>query len=307
MLSLVATGNGHEAELREVEEPQPRADEAVVAVRSVSLNRGEVVALAASEEGTRLGWDVAGEVVTPAADGTGPPAGTRVVGLARGKGWSERVALRTHLLAPIPASLSFDAAATIPVAGLTAWRALQAAEVVNQKRVLVTGAAGGVGRFAVQLAGEHLGATVTAVVGSKERGDGLRELGAAEVVVGMPQRGEYDVILESVGGASLTRAFELIAPHGCIISYGVSSHEQTTFDIGSFFRKGGARLYGLAVFEELAHHRSGTRDLGYLADQMAHGALDPQIDLVAGWGDANPAFEALMSRQVLGKAVLRVE
>ena len=307
MRALVATGTGYKAELREVEEPTPRADEAVVAVRAFSLNRGEVTALGAAGDGARLGWDVAGEVVTPARDGTGPKEGARVVGLARSGGWAERVALRTHMLAPMPAALSFEAGSTIPVAGLTAWRALQAAEVVNDKRVLVTGASGGVGRFAVQLAGCHLGAHVTAVVGRASRGDGLRDLGADDVVVGMPTRGEYDVILESVGGPSLARAFELVSSHGCIVTYGVSSHEPTTFDVGPFFRKGGARVYGLAVFEELAHQRSGTRDLGYLADLMAHGALDPQIGQVTGWGDADRAFDALMARQVQGKAVLRVE
>jgi NADPH:quinone reductase-like Zn-dependent oxidoreductase len=307
MLALVATGNGYRAERREVEEPQPRADEAIVAVRAISLNRGEVTALGSATEGARLGWDVAGEVTTPARDGTGPREGARVVGLARSGGWAERVALRTHMLAPIPDALSFESASTIPVAGLTAWRALQAAEVVNDKRVLVTGASGGVGRFAVQLAGCHLGAHVTAVVGSAARGEGLRDLGAEEVVVGMPSRGEYDVILESVGGASLARSLELVASRGWIVAFGTSSHESTTFDIGPFFRKGGAHVYGLAVFEEMAHHRSGTRDLGYLADLMAHGALDAQIGLVTGWTDADRAFDSLMGRQVRGKAVLRVE
>jgi NADPH:quinone reductase-like Zn-dependent oxidoreductase len=307
MLALVATGNGYDAELREVDEPKPRADEAVVAVCAVSLNRGEVTALGAATEGARLGWDVAGHVVTAARDGTGPKEGTRVVGLTRSGGWAQRVALRTHMMAAIPDALSFEAAATVPVAGVTAWRALQAAEVVDDKRVLVTGASGGVGRFAVQLAGCHLGAHVTAVVGSAARGDGLRDIGAEEVVVGMPARGEFDVILESVGGPSLGRALELVASHGFIVAFGVSSHAPTTFDVGPFFRKGGVRLYGLAVFEELAHQRSGTRDLGYLADLMAHGTLDPQIGLVASWTDANGAFDALMNRQVPGKAVLRVE
>lgn len=307
MLAMVATGQGYTVELREVDEPQPRSNEAIVEVRAISLNRGELMALGAAAEGTRLGWDVAGEVLVPAADGSGPAAGTRVVGLARAGGWAEHVALRTHLMAPIPTTLSFEAAATIPVAGLTAWRALQVAEVVNDKRVLVTGAAGGVGGFAVQLAGRHLGAHVTGVVGRASRGEGLRELGADEVSIGMPERGEFDVILESVGGASLSRAFELIAPRGCIVSYGVSSHEPATFDPGSFFRKSGTRLYGLAIFGELAHHRSGTRDLGYLADLMAHGALDPQVGVIESWRDAHGVFDALMSREVPGKAVLRVE
>ena len=97
MLALVATGRGYETELRDVDEPQPRADEAIVAVRAISLNRGEVAALGRASEGARLGWDVAGEVVTSARDGTGPKQGARAVGLTRAAGWAERVAVRTHM------------------------------------------------------------------------------------------------------------------------------------------------------------------------------------------------------------------
>ncbi|HEX7095465.1 MAG TPA: zinc-binding dehydrogenase, partial [Acidimicrobiales bacterium] len=277
-----------------------------VRVHAVSLNRGEVRGLANAAPGTRLGWDVAGVVLAQAADRSGPPAGTRVVGIVPSGGWSELAAVRTDLMAKIPDRLSFDAASTLPVAGLTAWRALQIPETVQDKRVLITGASGGVGRFAVQLAGQHLGAFVTGVVGSEERAVGLRELGATDVVIGMPQEGEYDVILESVGGASLERAFELVARRGCIICYGASEDPITTFDVRTFYRKG-ARLQGLLLFEELSHHRSGALDLGYLADLMAHGGLDPQVDFTASWADSRGAFEALMSRRIRGKAVLHVE
>lgn len=306
MQALVAVGGRIDAAVQEVENRTPRPHEALVRVRATSLNRGELRALEEAPAGARLGWDVAGEVLEPAADGSGPAAGTRVVGLVQSGGWAELVAVRTDQLAPIPDDLSFEAAATLPVAGLTAWRALQVPSTVQDKRVLVTGAAGGVGRFAVQLAGAHLGAQVTAVVGS-EAAAGLRELGAHDVVVGMPEDGAYDVILESVGGESLTRAIDLLARRGCIVSFGASGGDVATFDVRAFYRKGGAQLYGLLVFEEIAYHQSGALDLGYLADLMAHGGLDPQIGLTASWHDAGRVFEALRSRQVAGKATLRLD
>jgi NADPH:quinone reductase len=307
MLALVATGNGRvEVERREVPEPAPRDHEALIAVRAVSLNRGEVSSLATSDEGAQPGWDIAGEVLAAAVDGSGPGAGKRVVGLAASAGWAQRVAVRTDMLATLPAAVDDAAASALPVAGLTAWRALNLPEQLTERRVLVTGAAGGVGHFAVQLA-NRLGASVTGVVGSEARAAALRELCAIDVSIGMPDEGEFDLILESVGGQSLARALALVARRGWIVSYGVSSREPSAIDIGPFFRKGGTRLYGLLIFEELAHHRSGARDLGILIDWMARDALRPQIGLDVGWRDANRAIQALMAREVHGKAVLRID
>jgi NADPH2:quinone reductase len=307
MRALVAApGTPGNVALAEVEDPSPRRREALVEVRAVSLNRGEVRALRAAHDGWRPGWDVAGEVIEPAADGSGPDAGARVVGLVGEAGWAERVALRTDVLAPIPDALSFPAASTLPVAGLTAHHALAIGGVLADRRVLVTGAAGGVGRFAVQLAA-HGGAHVTAVVGSPERGKGLDELGATEVVVGMPAAGEFDLILESVGGRSLGAAFELVAPNATIVSYGNSSREPTTFDVSGFYRRGGTRLYGFMLWPELRRSGSAVRDLAYLARLAATERLDPQVSVTASWHDAASVIDALMKREVTGKAVLLID
>ena len=292
-------------EIREVDEPTPGPHDALIAVRAVSLNRGEVRSLATAAEGWRPGWDVAGEVVTAAPDGSGPGEGERVVGLVAGGGWAERAAVNTSALVPIPDALSFPAASTLPVAGLTAHAALGIGGVIDGRRVLVTGAAGGVGRFAVQLAA-HGGATVTAIVGSTERGEGLVELGAAEVVVAMPTQGEFDLILESVGGESLATALTLLAAGGTVVSFGNSSRQPTTFDVNAFRRKGGETLYGLVLAHELAKMGAAVRDLAYLAGLTATGRLDPQISVVADWSDAADLTRALMDRQVKGKAVLLI-
>jgi NADPH:quinone reductase len=155
MRALIATGPANAAtplELREVEEPSPAPDESVVAVRAVSINRGELRLLSVRRRGWRPGQDIGGTVVTAAADGGGPAVGSRVVGLVDQAGWSERVAAPHSRVAVLPDGVSFAQAATLPVAGLTALRALRLGGTLLGRTVLVTGASGGVGHLAVQLA-----------------------------------------------------------------------------------------------------------------------------------------------------------
>jgi NADPH:quinone reductase-like Zn-dependent oxidoreductase len=306
MRALVAVGGvPGGAELREVEEPELAPGSALVRVKAVSLNRGEVRALGSAEEGWRAGWDLAGTVERAAGDRTGPVAGTRVVGLVRDGAWAELVAVPTNQLAAIPDSVTDAAAATLPLAGLTAYWTLRIGGASPDRRVVVTGAAGGVGRFAVQLAA-HEGADVIAVVGRPERGEGLDTLGACTVSVGMPSSGEYHTILESVGGSSLASALGIVAPHGVIVSYGNSSGETTTFDPSVFYRRSGARLLGFLIFPEIERSGGVTADLMLLAQMVAEGHLETEIGLEVDWRDAAGAFRALLDRQVSGKAVLRV-
>src|SRR5437667_9624071 len=147
--------------IRSVPEPTPDRGEAVVRVRAISLNRGEVRRSGMAAAGWRPGWDLAGEVERAAADGSGPRAGARVVGLLGEGAWAERVAVPTHALAELPDKVTFSQAATFPVAGLTALHALAKGGLLLGRRVLVTGASGGVGDFAVQLA-RRAGGPVTA-------------------------------------------------------------------------------------------------------------------------------------------------
>ena len=120
MLALVTTPNGPAPlELRQVPEPAPGPHDALVAVHAFSLNRGELRSLVNNGEGWIPGQDVSGVVLRQAADGSGPPAGTRVVALTDEFGWAERVAVAGHRMAALPDSVSFAAAAALPVAGLT--------------------------------------------------------------------------------------------------------------------------------------------------------------------------------------------
>lgn len=137
---------------RELPEPEPTAHQAVIEVAAYGVNRGELNLLARRPDGWTPGQDLAGVVAAAAADGTGPAAGTRVAGIADWGGWSERVAVPTHRIGVLPDAVSFPQAASLPVAGLTALRALRTGGPLLGRRALVTGASGGVGSYAVQLA-----------------------------------------------------------------------------------------------------------------------------------------------------------
>src|SRR5438445_6268662 len=194
MLALVNTPSGPApVEIREVPEPTPAANEALVEVRAFSLNRGELRLMQTRPEGWRPGQDIGGVVLQQAADGSGPAAGARVVALTDNAGWAQRAAVPAHRMAALPDNVRFEEAAALPVAGLTALRALRHGAPLLGKRVLVTGAGGGVGHLATQLAARS-GARVTAVVGSPERGRHLR--GTDEIIEGIENaQGLFGLIL----------------------------------------------------------------------------------------------------------------
>jgi NADPH:quinone reductase-like Zn-dependent oxidoreductase len=304
MRALVSKQSAPFAELADVPDPEPRPDEALVEVKAISLNRGETRRLETLEPGTVTGWDLAGTVRRAAQDG-GPREGTRVVGLMNPGAWAELAAVKLEHLAELPEGISFEQAAALPVAGLTALRALEVVGFVLGKRVLVTGASGGVGRFAIQLAklgGAH-------VTGIARRTEGLKELGADELAPEIDLDGPiYEAIIDGVGGPVLGAAIQRVAPGGTIVSFASTVTDPVSYPSRELFaRAPRARVYGFYLFGELEHTRSGSTDLRRLADLVAEGRLDPQIDLTLPWTDAAQAIDALLDRRVNGKAVLRVE
>jgi NADPH2:quinone reductase len=307
MLGLVTTLNDKApVELREVPEPQPYRNEVLVAVHAFSLNRGELRSVRNNGVGWIPGQDVAGVVLKQAEDSSGPPLGSRVVALTDEFGWAQRVAVPSHRMAVLPDNVSFAQAATLPVAGLTALRTLRHGAPLLGKRVLITGAAGGVGTLAVQLAARS-GARVTAVVGRPERAAGLQELGALEVIQGIGSaQGRFGLILESAGGASLAQAIKLIEARGTVVVYGNSSTEPTILSFADFRPAPNSRVQSFSYFYSEAEDRFAP-DLALLVSLMADGSLKPQIGAERSWRDFAAVAEQLRDRRVAGKAVLLVD
>jgi NADPH2:quinone reductase len=286
----------------DVDEPAVSDSEALVEVQAIALNFGEIHFIEHMRRpGEVPGWDSAGVVTQAAVDGSGPPVGARVVGFNGQGGWARRRAVPTENLAELPEWVDVDEAAALPVAGVTALQALRALGPVVGQRILITGASGGVGRFAVQLAA-RAGAHVIAAVGSPARGEGLAELGADEVVVGLADLTEPVFgVLDNVGGRLLAEAFSLVGDGGSVQSIGMASNEPTTIDFEVARRTGNRKR--LESFTVRTPFRA---DLGYLLNLVADGELDPQIGLRDSWDNVSEAAEALLNRQVAGKAVLKV-
>jgi NADPH:quinone reductase-like Zn-dependent oxidoreductase len=306
MLALVNTPSAPiPVELNEVPEPVPMPDEAIVEVHAFSLNRGELALLASRPEGWRPGQDVAGVIVQPAADGSGPEKGTRVVAWVDGAGWSQRVAAPTVRMAALPDNVSFASAATLPVAGVTALRILRQGGPILGQKVLVTGAAGGVGHFAVQLAA-LAGAEVTGVVSNSDRASGLSKLGATAIVANIHEaEGFFDLILESVGGSSLSGAISKVVPGGTIVMFGNSSREETPISFSNFAGHAFARILPFFVYLSGTPASMG-EDLAKLVSMVAAGKLKPEIGLEDSWHNVYKATAALRDRKVNGKAVFHV-
>lgn len=292
--------------LRSVPDPTPDRGEAIVRVRAISLNRGEVRRSTMAAAGWRPGWDLAGHIERAAADGTGPHVGARVVGLLPEGAWAERVAVPTHALAELPEKVTFSQAATFPVAGLTALHALAKNGPLLGRRVLVTGATGGVGDFAVQLA-RLGGAHVTAAARRADQVPALRQLGAHEVTVGdeIPPSPKYDLVVESVGGRTLGTALAALQRGGVCVTLGVSASAEATFDARTFFATGRSTLYGLYLFSELGAEPASV-GLRRLADLVAAGQLAPHISVERPWMEIAQVAADLIARKYPAKAVLTV-
>jgi NADPH:quinone reductase len=288
--------------LADVDEPAPAENEAVIEVLAFSVNRGETFVLEAQTMGWRPGKDVAGIVVCAARDGSGPPVGTRVVAHPPSAGWAERVCVATRQIAVLPDDIEFAVAAALPLAGLTALRLLRTAGYLASRSVLMTGASGGVGHYFTELAAAQ-GADLTVVTATPERAERLKALGACHVVHNVASaHGDFDLVLESVGGPSLQEALVKLKKRGTLIWFGQASRTPATVSFFRFWE--GPALGTVRHFDYTDSDVSDGRDLATLVDLVLKGRLHPEIGMSRDWSETASVLFSLRDRQIRGNAVL---
>ena len=288
--------------LAEVDAPTPAAHEVLLQVEAFSVNRGETFLLESPQPDWRPGKDVAGTVLREAADGSGPARGQRVVGHPPSRGWAEQVAVSTDALAVLPDTVATATAAALPLAGITALRLLRLVSPLPGRRLLLTGASGGVGHYLTELAVAG-GAQVTAVVANPGRGARLGSFGA-QVVTSVRDAGdEFDAALESVGGDSLPAVLERVRGGGLVVWFGQASRQPVTLDFFHLLRRTpSVSLRQFDYTDGLAYQH----DLTTLVRLVDKGHLHPEIGRIADWSNTQDVLVDLRQRQIRGKAVLTI-
>lgn len=297
----------HKLRLGEVADPVPLPHQALVAIHAVSINFGDLVDnVQKAADGTVPGWEASGVVVAAAADGSGPEVGVPVATFGWSGGWAELRAVDTSFLSDVPADSDFGALATVPIAGVSALAALDRIGPTLGRRILVTGASGGVGRYAVQLA-RLGGAHVIALTGNfKKHESTLRSLGAHAVVTSPDQIGEsLDGVVDTVGGPTLVQAFHLLRRDGTLIALGHVTDEPETFPAGALTSRPGQDNRSIQTFF-MPEAADFSRGLRWLTRQVSAGIIDPGIAWRGDWTEADTAIELLQNRRLSGKAVLEL-
>ncbi len=305
-MRAIEVNEAGELALIEAALPRARQGEVLVRVSAVSINRGEVLRARASGGGFRPGWDFAGEVI----ENSGAPRlapGTRVAGFLPVGAWAEMLAVAPRQIAPIPDGVSCAVAASLPVAGLTALGAIDAGGNLVGRKVLVTGATGGVGMFAAHLAALS-GAQVTVAVRRSAEAcrplfpHGTRIILLQGGLAGVKEYGPFDLIVDTLGGTTLAQAMELLTHAGKCVTLGVTDRADTTFDAERFFMTGSASLQGFVLFRDrLSTPAEGMERLLRL---VASGKLNVEIGLTESWENIDAVARRLIAREFVGKAVL---
>ncbi|WP_033341713.1 NADP-dependent oxidoreductase [Catenuloplanes japonicus] len=285
--------------------PSPGPDDVLVRVHAAAVNRVDLDVRQGMWEFTHhpfpmtLGWDFAGTVESVGSATTGLRVGDRVFGrpaLTRDGTYAELLAVDPAEIAKAPESLPLEEAAALPLSALTAWKALfEIGELTAGQTVLILGGAGGVGTVAVQLAA-HAGATVAATAS----GTGIalaRSLGADEVIDyrtgALAARGRFaDVVLDTIGGATLEAAYASVVPGGRLITVAGTPDDARA-------AREGIQAAGFILEPD------GPR-LAEIAALVDAGSLRPVVHRTFDLGEAAQAHEFMAAGHMRGKLVLRV-
>lgn len=323
MRAIVLLGSGT-LELRtDVPTPEPGAGQVRVRIRATAVNRADLVQRAGSYPAPPdapadiLGLEYAGEI-DALGDGVRElRVGERVFGLVGGGSYAEYVVVPERALARLPDAISFEDAAAIPEAFLTAYDAMVTqGGLCAGSWALVHAAGSGVGTAAVQIA-KAIGARVVATVRSPSKVEALRALGADQVIcvqdavfaeaVVAATGGGADVVLELVGGAYLSEDLSAVALRGRIVLVGLVGGRSAELDLGLVLRKRvhvlGTVMRSRQLEEKIALHQLLQRQLVPL---FAERKLRPVIDQILDLADADVAHQRMKSNEGSGKIVLRV-
>ena len=295
--------------LREAEKPVPADDEVLIRVHACSVNAADYRTLKLGIIPKRgiFGADVAGTVAAVGKNISTIAVGDEVLGdlaMFGFGGFAEYTLAPEHLLAKKPASVSFETAATVSLAGVTALQAVRFGGDVRQgQSVLVLGAGGGVGTYCVQLA-KHFGARVTAVCGFHNL-EQARTLGADRVIdyakedcIAFEER--YDRILAVNGRRALKDYHRALHPGGiAVIVGGALSQVLGTMAFGFLFSSGGRSLRVLAA-------KANAQDGAYLVQLIASGSIAPVIERIVPLEEAIEAFHFVAAGHASGKTVIRI-
>jgi NADPH:quinone reductase-like Zn-dependent oxidoreductase len=305
-------------QLREVEKPSPKDNEVLVKIHASSVNAFEWRRFALppvfirlmggglrEPKDTKIGADLAGRVEAVGAKVTQFQAGDEVFGIRRGA-FAQYVCAPENLLAPKPTNVSFEAAAAVPLAGLTALQGVRdQGRVQPGQDVLVNGAGGGVGTFAVQLA-KSFGARVTAVCGPRNV-EITRSIGADRVIDYMnddftKNRELYDVIIAANGYHSILDYRRALKPNGIYVVLGGTMGQivqgMLLAPILSWF--GNKKMRGVLT-------RPNQKDLVFLKELIEAGKIVPVIDRSYPLAEVAEAIRYLLEGHPRGKVVIAVE
>jgi NADPH:quinone reductase-like Zn-dependent oxidoreductase len=314
-------GSADELELRAVERPKIRAGEVLIEVHAAGVDRGTWHLMAGLPYLVRLagfgvtrpknpvpGLDVAGRVVAIGADVTRFEPGDEVFGIGKGS-YAEYATADQDKLAKKPVGTSFEQAAVAAVSGITALQALtDVGHLQTDQSVLVVGASGGVGTFAVQLA-KALGAEVTGVCGPGMT-EVVRSIGADHVFDYTTQdfvddRRRYDLILDIGGRNPVSKLRSVLAPKGTLVIVGGEGGNKLTGGVGRQLRAMMLSLFTgqrLTTFISSDHYESIER----LAAYMESGAIVSTIGHRFPLGDVPTAMRHLEAAESSGKSVIVV-